>query len=213
MRIQPVRYTNYSTNDYNRTNSANINSEPSFKRIGDKYGVWILKSKVARNISKWLYSKDTTNATKHFAVAGSLVTSSAYAYNTMKNKKLEKRNSTTLAINQGLNFFVPTILGYTLDKLISGHTKEYEYSFAGKLQRAMDTASLSADEKKLALERATKQLKGVRTLASIATFTFLYRYLAPVAITKPANRIGEWLGSKIDAKKQRLTEEETKQAA
>ena len=51
-----------------------------------------------------------------------------------------------------------------------------------------------------ALERATKQLKGVRTLASIATFTFLYRYLAPVAITKPANRMGEWLSKKLESK-------------
>ena len=54
--------------------------------------------------------------------------------------------------------------------------------------------------------------KGVKTLASIATFVFLYRYLAPVAITKPANRIGEYVGKKVDEKKQRKAQESIKTA-
>jgi len=45
-------------------------------------------------------------------------------------------------------------------------------------------------------DSATKQIKGVRTLAGIATFTMLYRYLAPVAITPAANKIGEKINKK-----------------
>jgi len=172
----------------------------AYNAVQEAYGKWILQSKNVRKFSKWLYSKDTTNATKHFAVVGSLATSTAYAYNTLKSKKLEKKNSRTLAVNQALNFLVPTVLGYTLDSLIAGHTKEIEYKFAAKLQRALDCSHLSSEEYDKALVRATKQIKGVRTLAGIATFTLLYRYLAPVAITPLANRIGEWLGKKQEEK-------------
>ena len=206
MRIQPIGYTNYNTAEYNKM-PVSGKSEPSFGGAASKYGEWILKSKNIRKFSKWLYSKDTTNATKHFAVVGSLVTSTAYAYNTLRNKKLEKKNSTTLAINQTLGFLVPTFLAYTLDKLLSGYTREIEHNFAAKLEKAMGMAKLTPAEHEVALERATKQIKGVKTLASIATFTFLYRYLAPVAITKPANRIGEWVGKKVDEKKQKKAEE------
>ncbi|GEM_PF-6860872 len=200
MRIQPL-YLSDNTNN-NKKSPAVQNQQPAFGRISSAYGEWILKSKRIRKASEWIYSKDRTNATKHFAVVGSLVTSFAYAYNTLKNKRLEKKNSNTLAINQTLNFVVPTILGYTLDKLISGHTKNWEYKFAARLEKAIASAGLTHEEHEIALQRATKQLKGVRTLAGIATFTFLYRYLAPVAITKPANRMGEWLGKKLDAKKE-----------
>ena len=203
MRIQSVQ--NISSNNKMPINTAQ--SEPSFGNLAGKYGEWILKSKKVRKFSERMYKKDTTNATKHFAVVGSLVTSTAYAYNTLKNKNLEKKNSTTLAINQALGFLVPTFLAYTLDKLLAGYTREIEHNFAAKLEKALRTANLTHEEYEVALERATKQIKGVKTLAAIATFTFLYRYLAPVAITKPANRIGEWVGKKVDEKKQRkLTE-------
>ena len=172
----------------------------AYRAVQEAYGKWILQSERIHKFSKWMYSKDTTNATKHFAVVGSLATSSAYAYNTLKSKKLEKKNSRTLAVNQALNFLVPTVLGYTLDSLIAGHTKEVEYKFAAKLQKALHCSHLTPEEYDKALERATKQIKGVRTLASIATFTLLYRYLAPVAITPLANKIGESIGKKQEEK-------------
>ena len=208
MRIQPASYINLNNNTSN-PNGVSVNnakSEPSFNGIASRYGEWILKSKGVRNFSKKLYSRDTTNATKHFAVVGSFITSTAYAYNTLKNKNFEKKNSTTLAINQSLGFLVPTFLAYTLDKLLAGYTREIEHSFAAKIEKALRTANLTHEQYEVALERATKQIKGVKTLASISTFVFLYRYLAPVAITKPANRIGEWVGKKVDENKQRKAE-------
>ena len=201
MRIQSINTAYLSNND----KSSNVKtvgnvSQPSFTGIKDAYGKWILKSKGVRKFSEWLYSKDSTNATKHFAVLGALVTSSAYAYNTLKNNKLEKKNSTTLAINQALGWIVPTILGYLIDSGIAEHTKEVEYNFAAKLTKAMHMSNMSHAEYDAALQKTVKQIKGIRTLAGITTFTLLYRYLAPVAITPLANKIGAWVGAKMDGK-------------
>lgn len=164
--------------------------------IARTYGQKVLKSEKIRKFSDWLSRVDKTNATKHFAVAGSAVTSTAYAYHTVKNNKLEKKNSRTLATNQILGFLVPTALGYTIEKCISNYTKEYEYKFAAKLEKAMHHATLDSKAREEAVKRCTDQIKGVRTLAGIATFTLLYRYFAPVAITPLANKIGAGINAK-----------------
>lgn len=168
------------------------------KWVGKTYGKAILNSNGVRKFSEWLASVDKTNATKHFAVAGSLVTSSAYAYNTLKNNRLEKKNSRTLATNQALGFIVPTVLGYTIDAAIGKYTKEVEYKFAAKLEKALFHSKLEGEALESAIKRCSKQIKGVRTLAGIATFTLLYRYIAPVAITPAANKIGEKINSRKD---------------
>ena len=211
MRIAPV-----NTNNYN--NSFDNNSyQPAFNgRLTEAYGKWVLKSKRVKNFAKKMYEKDTTNATKHFAVVGAFVTSAAYAYNTMKNNKLEKKNSTTLAINQSLGWIVPTVLGYLIDAGIADRTKNVEYNFAAKLTKALKMSKdLTVDHE--VLEKVAKQIKGVKTLASIATFVLLYRYLAPVLITPVANHIGDWVGKKVDeknaAKKQKQLQQQEIKAA
>lgn len=172
----------------------------AYDKVTTGYGKYILKSDKVRSFSEWLYSKDSSNATKHFAVVGAFVTSAAYAYNTLKNNKLEKKNSTTLAINQALGWVVPTLLGYLIDSGIAEHTKEIEYNFAAKITKAMKMSALDSKEYNEALERTVKQIKGVRTIAGIVTFTLLYRYLAPVFIAPVANKLGEWVGKKSDKK-------------
>ena len=207
MNVNPVTSNNYNTNSYNKTSNG-----PSFQSLPERYGKWVLKGKGFRKFAKRLYELDTTNATKHFAVFGAFITSAAYAYNTMKNNKLEKKNSTTLAINQTLGWIVPTTLGYLVDAGIAERTKQVEYDFAALLTKKMKlTKGFKVDHD--ALDTVTKQIKGVRTLASIATFTLLYRYLAPVAITPAANHIGDWVGKKVDEKNKRLAKEAEVQLA
>ena len=46
-------------------------------------------------------------------------------------------------------------------------------------------------------------MNGVRILAGLATFTLIYRYVAPVLITPAAN----WLGDRANAKKKERTAE------
>ena len=61
-------------------------------------------------------------------------------------------------------------------------------------------SDLPPKEYKAALERTAKQIKGVRTIAGITTFTLLYRYLAPVFIAPVANKLGDWVGRQTDKK-------------
>ena len=52
------------------------------------------------------------------------------------------------------------------------------------------------------LEGLSKKVTGVRTLASLAVFTIIYRYATPVLITPVANWIGDKMSSKKTAEKQ-----------
>ena len=54
---------------------------------------------------------------------------------------------------------------------------------------------VSAMEKSLG-----NRIKGVRILASLATFTLIYRYITPVLITPIANKIGDKLNAKSKEK-------------
>ena len=67
------------------------------------------------------------------------------------------------------------------------------------------------EEMEKILKRNSNQLKGVRTFMTIVTFTLIYRYLAPVLITPVANKIGNWLNAKIDAKQAEKENIETAQ--
>ncbi len=207
MNIQGVNMPgiNSRTTLQNRTDN-NINFEGKF---GDKisdftakiYGKYLANSDRLRTFAEKASKKsEVENVTNHFQVAGSAITSSAYMVSTMKNKDFDKDNARTLAINQGLGFLVPTAGAYITDHYIADIKKQIEYKYDAMHEHKIAQMKLTPEQKKVAMEKLGKNLKAVRALMSILTFTFIYRYVTPVGITPLANRIGNWWNARIHAK-------------
>jgi len=223
MNISPITTFSHSNNLKSRTNkeissNPSLNSNISFQKgeqevgwltkiLAKTYGKFMLNNKAGRSLSREFTEWDKKDASRHFQVIGSLVTSSAYMAATLKNKDIEKKNGRTLAINQGLGFVIPTIAAYTVDSLLGGFNKTLEYAYSGKVREKIAKGNLSVEQAELATDKLSKRLKGFRALMPIVTFTMIYRYIVPVAITPLANKMGNWLNAKLDKK------EETKQAA
>ena len=221
MKISSISTINYSQNLKNNFNSKEslnnqiITSNPNFKgsneagwltkMLAKTYGKFMLNNSTARKFSKKLTDIDKKDASRHFQVVGSAVTSSAYMVSTLKSKDIEKKNGRTLAINQGLGFIIPTIAAYTVDSLLGGFNKTLEYAYSGKVRKKISEAKMTQKEADIAMEQLSRRLKGFRALMPIVTFTMIYRYIVPVAITPLANKMGNWLNAKLDK------EENTKQ--
>lgn len=179
--------------------------------FADTYGKWVANSKSLRKICEWIAKVDKKgNASNHFQVAGSFVTSSAYMMSTLRKKDFDKKNANTLAINQGLGFVVPTVAGYTVNAGMAKFNKDIEYNYSAIQERKLAKKILTAKEAEAAKKALSNRLKGFRTLISIVTFTTIYRYLAPVAITPVANKFGNWLNNKIEKRKQAKEQAEIK---
>ncbi|MBQ7125872.1 hypothetical protein IJO12_02180 [bacterium] len=170
------------------------------KWLAKTYGKFMLNNKTFRKVAKWFAKKDPKDPTRHFQVIGSFVTSSAYMISTLKSKDIKKKNGRTLAINQALGFAIPTVAAYTVDSLLRGFNKSLEYSYSAANERKIALQKMSETQAAEALKRLNKGLRGFRTGLSILTFTMIYRLIAPVLITPVANKAGNWLNAKIDAK-------------
>ena len=92
---------------------------------------------------------------------------------------------------------------YTVNNALGDLNKKIEYKYAGIQEQKKALGKLSEPQMKELIKKQGTRLKGFRTLASLATFTLIYRYITPVAITPIANRIGEKFNAK---KKQRKME-------
>ena len=182
----------------------------SFNGSKDKGASWLTRM-LAKIYGKPLYESEKLNKaskvlsgapgsmTQHMATLGSLITSSVYVEQTLTKKDLDSDRRRTLAINQILCFIIPTICAYTVDKLIEKWVKNTEYRYSGLQERKMEIKSLKGEDfnrKAMEKDLGTK-LRGVRTLATLATFTLIYRYATPVILTPVAN----WIGDRINAKK------------
>lgn len=187
----------------------------SFNGSKEKGASWLTRM-LAKIYGKPLYESDKLNKaskvlsgapgsmTQHMATLGSLITSSVYVEQTLTKKDLDSDRRRTLAINQILCFIIPTICAYTVDKLIGNWVKNTEYRYSGLQERQMDIKTLKGekfDRKALEKDLGTK-LRGVRTLATLATFTLIYRYVTPVLITPIANMIGDKITEKKKAEAQ-----------
>lgn len=175
------------------------------KKFGEWYGKPLLENEKVAKISEKLANLPG-NITQHMATLGSLITSSVYVERTLTNKDLDVERRRTLAINQILCFFIPTIAAYTVDSMITGWTKKNEYRYSDLQEFKRAQAEYEGKAVKGLSKDLGKSLKGVRMLASLATFTLIYRYATPVIITPLAN----WLGDRLNAKKAeeaRLAEE------
>ena len=186
--------------------------EPSWltKFLADVYGKKILNSDKVRKFSENIVKMDRGNASRHFQTVVALVTSSAYVMGSLRNKDFDKKNGRTLAINQTLGFVVPTIAAYTVDSAMNNFNKQLEYAKSPELEKQLAAKKITGKELEEVLLHNSKQLKGVRTFMSIVTFTLVYRYLAPVAITPAANKIGNWVNKKIDQKQETKAQKELK---
>jgi len=173
------------------------------RKLAEWYGKPLLDSERVYNITSHL-TKLPGRTTQHMTVAGSALTSGMYVQQTLNKKELDPQKRKTLAVNQTLCFVIPTFLAYTVDHFITNAIKKKEYQYSGLQQRKIDLLKL--DNKHAEIENLLKglgtKLKGVRILADLLTFTLIYRYIVPVAITPVANRIGDRLNAKSAAKNQ-----------
>ena len=179
--------------------------------FAEHYGKRILNSKSVRKFCKKVTKWDKKNASSHFQVIGSLVTSSAYMKATLDNPNFDKKNANTLAINQGLGFVIPTIAAYTTDAAMSGFNKTLEYAYSAKQEKNFALGKFANEaEKEAAKKRLSNRLKGFRAFMTIVTFTTIYRYLSPVAITPLANMIGNKINDNNDKHEAEMKKSELK---
>ena len=168
------------------------------RNFGEWYGKRLIESDRASKISEKL-GKIKGGSTQFLTTLGSFITSSVYVHQTLTKKDLDPERRKTLAINQGLCFVVPTIAAYSVDKVLDDWKKSKEYRFSGLQERKIEMARFKGDIKKATEMEANlgNKLKGVRVLASLTVFTFIYRFATPVLITPVAN----WISNKINENK------------
>ena len=160
---------------------------------GKHYGKKVMNSEKIQNVSEKL-AKIPGEMTEHMATLGSILTSATYMYKTLNNKDLDSDKRKTLAINQGLCCIIPTIGAYTVSKLLSKFKKNMEFDYCGKKEQQIALGQISKEEAKVLKETFGDKLKGFNALTSLITFTLIYRYITPVAITPIAN----WIGRKLN---------------
>ena len=198
----------------NLNNSVENNKEVSFKGKVPKpkkpnwftklmakwYGKPLIESermaKASEKLGKW-----SDKTTQHMATLGSLITSSVYVQRTLSNKDMDTDRKKTLAVNQALCFFVPTAAAYSVDSLINNWVKNKGYRFTGLQKHLIAKAKAEGKDVSSMTESLGNRIKGVRILATLATFTLIYRFLTPVLITPIANKIGDKLNEKAKANK------------
>lgn len=198
----------------------------SFKgKKPDKVTNWLSKNYVLKLLNSDRLQKFVEGFDKKFSksmteimtIAGSFVMSSSYVVGTLTNKnfkdKKDRRN--TLAINQGLGFVVPTIIGSWVTSKIGPKVKTATYNFVGqqnqriKLMAQKGQITKEAEEK--ALKTVARAAKGIPVLASLTVFTFIYRYFTPVAVTPIANFLGNKLSEMKHKQKQEPENTNTKE--
>lgn len=171
------------------------------KFFAENYGKKFVNSDGMQTFCEKLASLKGGNVTQHLATLGSVITSSVYMQKTLTNESLDKDRRKTLAWNQGLVLGFSTVGAYSLNNLMGDINKQLEYKYVALQENKMAKMG-KVDPKKLAemKEVFSKRLGGFRTLMPIVTFTMVYRYISPVAITPVAN----WISDKFsEAKKQK----------
>lgn len=211
MRIQNINsnykssYQQYKYQNKNQkqstTGAVYNNSDIAFKAkfwdkvgkfFGEKYAEPMYNKSWVHKTSQKL-SKFPGQMTQHMSVLGSLITSSVYMEQTLTKKDLDNKRRKTLAINQGLGFVVPTFLGYWVDNKLGQKNKKLEYRYAGLQEQKKALGQISAEKAAELEAKLGSRLKGFKTLATLLTFTLIYRFVTPVAITPLAN----WMGRKL----------------
>ena len=172
------------------------------------YGKYVVNSDGLRKFSNKLYKMNCGDVTQHLQTLGSIITSGVYMKKTLTNESLDKDRRKTLAWNQGLVLGVSTLGAYTLSNWMGNMNKFLEYEYVAKqeakLAKMAKVTAEDIEKSKIAREVFSKRLKGFRTLLPILTFTLIYRFISPVAITPIANVVSD----KISANKKKKAEQE-----
>ena len=180
-------------------------------KIGNLYAKWYANSMFFKNEKMQKIANKTSkakgNMTEHMSVLGSLITSSVYMYRTLTNDKLDKDNRSTLAINQCLCFIIPTYAAYKINDKLGGKVKDVEYAFSGAMKGLVQKGQVSQAEYKSFVKKLPNRIKNVKTMASLATFTLVYRYFTPVVITPLANIFGRYWKQHKEAKRAEKAQE------
>ena len=172
------------------------------EKMANLYGEKLINSDKMAKVSAKM-SDIPGGLTQAMQAFGALLTSGTYVARTINNKDLDPEKRKTLAINQTLCWIVPTIAAYVVDRGINDFVKKkIEYRYSGLQQQKAAVAKLKGNAKasEEILGSLSKKVAGVRTLASLAVFTIIYRYATPVIITPIANKIGEWNSKRQKAK-------------
>ena len=179
---------------------------------GKHYGRKVMNSEKIQNVSEKM-SNIPGEMTEHMATLGSILTSATYMYKTLNNKDLDSDKRKTLAVNQGLCCVIPTIGAYTVSKLLSKFKKNAEYKYCGLKEQQIALGQISKEEAKELKKTFGDKLKGFNALTSLITFTLIYRYITPVAITPVANWIGRKLNGEDKKDEQKVAESQNKKVA
>lgn len=182
------------------------------KFYGKHYGKHVMNSEKIQNVSEKM-AKIPGEMTEHMATLGSILTSATYMYKTLNNKDLDSDKRKTLAVNQGLCCIIPTIGAYTVSKLLSKFKKNAEYKYCGLKEQQIALGQISKEEAKELKKTFGDKLKGFNALTSLITFTLIYRYITPVAITPIANWIGRKLNGEDAKEQQKAAENQNKKIA
>lgn len=165
-------------------------------KIGNLYAKWYANSMFYKNSKMQKIANKTAKAkgdmTEHMSALGSLITSSVYMYRTLTNDRLEKDNRSTLAINQCLCFIIPTYAAYKINDKLGDKVKDIGYQFSGAMKGLVQKGQISEAEYKNFVKKLPNRIRHVKTLATLSTFTLVYRYLTPVVITPLANIFGRF---------------------
>ncbi len=177
------------------TTQNNVNFKAKFwdkigKFYGEKYANKIMDKHWIQNLAKHL-SGVSEQMTQHMATVGSLLTSGVYFYQTITNKKLENDKRTTLGINQIGCFIIPTLCAYGVDYKLRNFNKNMEYLYSGLKRQQMALGKISPEKCDKLIKTLGTKLKSFGALMGLFTFTFIYRFATPVAITPVANWGGE----------------------
>ena len=190
---KPQEVKNEKVSFKGKNNPDNVNW--FIKQFGKYYGKPIIESPKIASLSEKL-NRLPGKLTEHIMTLGSMITSSVYMTRTLHNNDLDPERKKTLAINQGLCFFIPTAAAYTVNHFLDKQIKNFEYRVSNKMQYAQDLAKFRGTEVPKFAQNM-KNVKGIRILSSIGIFALTYRYVTPVLVTPFAN----WLGNKLNSKK------------
>ena len=119
----------------------------------------------------------------HIMVADSVILSSFYMINTLRNKKIKKEQKPQMVLNDLMTLGVSAAGSYLLDDKVNKAVNTLTDNYINKHQ-----GFYAGDPAKIATFKS-----GMSKLKTIVVFGMIYRYLGPVLITPLANKLSSKL--------------------
>lgn len=166
----------------------------------------VAKSKGLEKFIKKVTDSGKSGLLRQGCIIGvSTVLSSFYILQTLTNKNIESKNKKSLAINQGITWFIPTIGAIALDKPILKVFKKLGDAFEKVNQGGKGEKYLKWAQKHYKDGDFAALKKGVaRNAATGLCFAFMYRYITPVLATPLTKKITEKIQKKKEEKAKAL---------